>query len=29
MAYHIWLSTRDMARVGLLMLREGNWADNK
>ncbi len=25
-AYHIWLSTRDMARVGLLMLREGNWA---
>ena len=26
MAYHIWLSTRDMARVGLLMLREGRWA---
>jgi CubicO group peptidase (beta-lactamase class C family) len=25
-AYHIWLSTRDMARVGLLMLRHGNWA---
>jgi CubicO group peptidase (beta-lactamase class C family) len=24
-AYHIWLSTRDMARVGLLMLRHGNW----
>src|SRR5215510_6572012 len=24
-AYHIWLSTRDMARVGLLMLRQGNW----
>lgn len=24
-AYHIWLSTRDMARVGYLMLREGNW----
>ena len=24
-AYHMWLSTRDMARVGLLMLREGNW----
>ena len=22
-AYHIWLSTRDMARVGLLMLRQG------
>jgi CubicO group peptidase (beta-lactamase class C family) len=26
LAYHITLSTRDMARVGLLMLREGNWA---
>jgi CubicO group peptidase (beta-lactamase class C family) len=25
LAYHIWLSTRDMARVGLLMLRDGNW----
>jgi CubicO group peptidase (beta-lactamase class C family) len=25
-AYHIWLSTRDMARVGLLMLRHGNWS---
>lgn len=24
-AYHIWLSTRDMARVGQLMLRHGNW----
>jgi CubicO group peptidase (beta-lactamase class C family) len=24
-AYHIWLTTRDMARVGLLMLRQGNW----
>jgi CubicO group peptidase (beta-lactamase class C family) len=24
-AYHIWLSTRDMARIGLLMLRQGNW----
>ncbi|MEJ2204337.1 MAG: serine hydrolase [Gemmatimonadota bacterium] len=24
-AYHIWLSTRDMARVGLLMLHEGSW----
>jgi CubicO group peptidase (beta-lactamase class C family) len=24
-AYHMWLSTRDMARVGLLMLREGRW----
>jgi CubicO group peptidase (beta-lactamase class C family) len=26
MAYHMWLSTRDMARIGLLMLREGEWA---
>ena len=26
MAYHMWLSTRDMARIGYLMLREGNWA---
>ena len=25
-AYHIWLSTRDMARLGYLMLREGSWA---
>jgi CubicO group peptidase (beta-lactamase class C family) len=25
-AYHIWLSTRDMARVGLLLLRHGNWS---
>jgi CubicO group peptidase (beta-lactamase class C family) len=25
-AYHIWLSTRDMARIGYLMLRKGNWA---
>jgi CubicO group peptidase (beta-lactamase class C family) len=25
-AYHIWLSTRDMARLGYLMLREGAWA---
>ena len=24
-AYHMHLSTRDMARVGLLMLHEGNW----
>ena len=24
-AYHIWLSTRDMARIGYLMLRQGNW----
>lgn len=26
LAYHMHLSTRDMARIGLLMLREGNWA---
>ncbi|MES2524508.1 MAG: serine hydrolase [Gemmatimonadota bacterium] len=26
LAYHMDLSTRDMARVGLLMLRGGNWA---
>jgi len=25
-SYHMNLSTRDMARVGYLMLREGNWA---
>jgi CubicO group peptidase (beta-lactamase class C family) len=25
-AYHMHLSTRDMARLGYLMLREGNWA---
>ncbi len=24
-AYHMWLSTRDMARIGHLMLNEGNW----
>lgn len=24
-AYHMWLSTRDMARLGHLMLRDGNW----
>ncbi len=24
-AYHMWLSTRDMARLGYLMLREGRW----
>lgn len=28
-AYHMNLSTRDMARVGYLMLREGNWAGNQ
>ena len=26
LAYHIYLSTRDMARLGYLMLRQGNWA---
>src|SRR5262245_20361544 len=29
LAYHIWLSTRDMARVGLLMLREGKWGNQQ
>ncbi len=24
-AYHIWLSTRDMAKIGQLMLQEGEW----
>lgn len=24
-AYHMWFSTRDMARLGLLMLNKGNW----
>ena len=24
-AYHMWLSTRDMARLGYLMLRQGKW----
>jgi CubicO group peptidase (beta-lactamase class C family) len=24
-AYHMWFSTRDMARIGLLMLNEGKW----
>ncbi|MBN1651472.1 MAG: serine hydrolase [Bacteroidales bacterium] len=24
-AYHMWFSTRDMARIGLLMLRKGQW----
>jgi CubicO group peptidase (beta-lactamase class C family) len=28
-AYHMVLSTRDMARVGLLMLREGRWSDKQ
>lgn len=25
LAYHFWISTRDMARLGLLMLNEGDW----
>lgn len=28
-AYHMWLSTRDMARLGYLMLREGAWAEQQ
>ncbi len=28
-AYHMWLSTRDMARIGLLMLRKGKWNDKQ
>jgi CubicO group peptidase (beta-lactamase class C family) len=24
-AYHMWISTRDMARIGYLMLHDGNW----
>ena len=29
LAYHMHLSTRDMARVGYLMLREGRWNDRQ
>ncbi len=29
LAYHMWFSTRDMARLGYLMLREGNWNGNQ
>ncbi len=25
LAYHMWFSTRDMARLGYLMLRKGKW----
>lgn len=25
LAYHMWLSTRDMTRIGQLMLQKGNW----
>jgi CubicO group peptidase (beta-lactamase class C family) len=28
-AYHMTLSTRDMARLGLLMLRQGQWRDRQ
>ncbi|MCF7921573.1 MAG: beta-lactamase family protein [Bacteroidales bacterium] len=28
-AYTTWLSTRDMARLGLLMLRNGRWGDRQ
>lgn len=28
-AYHIYFSTRDMARLGYLMLRGGKWGDNQ
>jgi len=29
LAYHIVISTRDMARIGYLMLREGRWNDRQ
>ncbi|RIV71131.1 class C beta-lactamase-related serine hydrolase [Flagellimonas aequoris] len=28
-AYHMWFSTRDMARMGLLMLRNGKWKEKQ
>lgn len=28
-AYHMWFSTRDMARIGLLMLRNGKWKNEQ
>lgn len=28
-AYHFWLSVRDMARLGYLMLRQGRWGDRQ
>jgi len=28
-AYHMWFSTRDMARLGLLMLNNGKWNDTQ
>ncbi|HMF71832.1 MAG TPA: hypothetical protein VK616_10170, partial [Flavitalea sp.] len=27
LAYHLWFSTRDMARIGYLMLRKGTWKE--
>jgi CubicO group peptidase (beta-lactamase class C family) len=29
MAYHMYFTTRDMARIGYLMLREGRWRDQQ
>lgn len=29
LAYHMWFSTRDMARIGYLMLRNGRWKDKQ
>jgi CubicO group peptidase (beta-lactamase class C family) len=29
LAYHMWFSTRDMARIGYLMLRSGKWKDKQ
>jgi CubicO group peptidase (beta-lactamase class C family) len=29
LAYHMWFSARDMARLGYLMLREGKWKDQQ
>lgn len=28
-AYHMWFSTRDMARIGYLMLRKGKWKEQQ
>ena len=28
-AYHMWISARDMARIGYLMLREGRWENEQ
>jgi len=29
LAYHMWFSTRDMARLGYLLLRRGKWGDRQ